>query len=159
MFVTMRKSIVGLRALAIGTVVGLASIMSITAISTPAHADEKEVAIAADKLNWALWGKGPAQIVVLWGDPKSGEYAALLKLPPGFTPGPHGHTAAYHGVNLKGTWTHIFGSDDVRSLPPGSYVRQPGKAEHNDACAGPEECIIFVHQHGPSDFIPPKSKN
>ena len=67
-------------------------------------------------------------MVVLWGDPKSGEYAVLLKLPPGFTPGPHSHTGAYHGVNLQGTWTHIFGDDDVRSLPPSSYVMQPAES-------------------------------
>ena len=157
MFAMIHRSITGIRVLAIGALIGISTITSVVAVSTSAIAAEKRVAVAADKLNWAQWGKGPAQIVVLWGDPKSGELAALLKLPPGFTPGPHGHTYAYHGVNLKGTWVHIFGSDDVRSLPAGSYVMQPGKDEHNDACAGPEECIIFIHQHGPSDFIPPKS--
>jgi len=93
---------------------------------------------------------------VLWGDPKGNDYAVLLRLPPGFTPGPHGHTAAYHGVSIQGTWTHVFGDDDIRSLPPASYVMQPGGAEHNDAYAGPEDCILFIHQHGAQDFIPPK---
>ncbi len=153
------KNTTGLRALAIGTVTSIFAIMSVVAVPTSANAAGKNVAVAADKLNWAPWGKGPAQIVVLWGDPKSGEYAALLKLPPGFTPGPHAHSEAYHGVNLQGTWVHIFGNDDVRSLPAGSYVMQPGKAFHNDACAGPDECILFIHQHGPSDFIPPKGSD
>ena len=156
MFAMKHKFITGLRAVSIGAVIGISTTVSVTAISTSAIAGGDNVAVAADKLNWALWGKGPAQIVVLWGDPKSGEFGALLKLPPGFTPGLHAHTESYHGINLKGTWVHILGNGDVKSLPPGSYVKQPGKGFHNDACAGPDECIIFIHQHGPSDFIPPK---
>ena len=35
------------------------------------------------------------------------------------------------------------------------YVMQPAKGLHNDACAGPEECILFIRMTGPFDFIPP----
>ncbi len=150
------KSIIGLRELVFGAVIGAFAITAVTAISTSANAGENDIAVPAGKLNWAPFGETSAQMVVLWGDPASSEYAVLLKLPPGFTPGPHSHTFAYHGVNLQGTWTHIFGDDDVRSLPPASYVMQPGGELHNDACAGPDECILFIHQHGPQDFIPPK---
>ena len=148
--------VLGLKGIVFGAAIGAFSITAITTNSTSVNAGENDIAVSAGNLNWAPFGEGPAQMVVLWGDPKSGEYAVLLKLPPGFTPGPHSHTGAYHGVNLQGTWTHIFGDDDVRSLPPSSYVMQPGGDLHNDACAGPEECIIFVHQHAPQDFIPPK---
>ena len=98
--------------------IGAFAITAVTAISTSANAGENDIAVPAGKLNWAPFGETSAQMVVLWGDPASSEYAVLLKLPPGFTPGPHSHTFAYHGVNLQGTWTHIFGDDDVRSLPP-----------------------------------------
>ncbi|MCZ6844621.1 MAG: cupin domain-containing protein [Alphaproteobacteria bacterium] len=158
----MRKSVAmnhrfifGLRGIVFGAVISAFAITAVTAISTSAKAGENDIAVPADKLNWALFGEGPAQMAVLWGDPASDEYAVLLKLPPGFTPGPHSHTFAYHGVNLQGTWTHIFGNDDVRSVPAGSYVMQAGGELHNDACAGPDECILFIHQHGPQDFIPP----
>ncbi len=114
-------------------------------------------AVAVDKLNWVPFGDTPAQLAVLWGDLESDEYAMFLKLPPGFTPGPHSHTATYHGVTVQGVWTHIFGDDDVRSLPTGSYAMQPGKELHNDACAGPDECILFIHQHEAFDFIAPES--
>ncbi len=147
-------SIVSLRTLVSGSVIGLAAILSVTAVSTSASADSHEVAMASDQLAWAPFGEGPVQIVVLWGDPASDEWAALLKLPAGFTPGPHSHTADYHGINTQGTWVHIFGDSDVRSLPQGSYVMQPGGGLHNDACAGPDDCIIFIHQHAPLDFIP-----
>ena len=150
------KVIFGLREIVFGALIGAFAFASVAAISTSAKAGENDIAVSAGNLKWVPFGETSAQLAVLWGDPASGEYAVLLKLPPGFTPGPHSHTFAYHGVNLQGTWTHIFGNDDVRSLPAGSYVMQPGKELHNDACAGPDECIIFIHQHGPQDFIPPK---
>ncbi len=151
-----RKFNFGLRGIVFGAVIGAFAITAVTAISTSANAGENDIAVQAGELNWVPFGDSPAKMVVLWGDPASGEYAVLLKLPPGFTPGPHSHTADYHGVNLQGTWTHIFGNDDVRSLPPASYVMQPGGEDHNDACAGPEDCILFIHQHAPQDYIPAK---
>ena len=51
----------------------------------------------------------------------------------------------YHGVAVQGTWVKTFGEDDTRTLPPGSYVLQPGEKWHRDGCAGPDDCIIFVH--------------
>ncbi len=151
------KYIINLRKIAFAIVIGVFAITSGAALSTSANADGHEIGVPADKLNWVPFGGGPAQMAVLWENKNGGEYAMLLKLPPGWTPGPHSHSADYHGVSLQGTWVHIFGDDDVRSLQPGSYVMQPGEELHNELCAGPEECIIFVHQHGPSDFIPPKS--
>ncbi len=148
------KSIIGLRELVFGTLISVLAIPAFTALSTSAHAGDKDIAVAVDELNWVPFGDTPAQLAVLWGDLESDDWAMLLKLPPGFTPGPHSHTGDYHGVNLQGTWTHIFGDDDVRSLLPGSYVMQPGKELHNDACAGPDECLLFIHQHAPMDFIP-----
>ncbi len=142
------------RALVSVAAIGLAAILSVTAVSTSASADSHEVAMASAQLAWAPLGEGPVQMAVLWGDPTGDDWAALLKLPAGFTPGPHSHTGAYHGINTQGTWVHIFGDSDVRSLPQGSYVMQPAGGLHNDACAGPDDCIIFLHQHAPMDFIP-----
>ena len=150
------KSKFGLKEFVFGAVIGVFAITAVAAISTSANAGEKDIGMTSDQLTWVPFGETPVKMAVLWGDPKSGEYAVLLKLPPGFTPGPHSHTADYHGVNLQGTWTHIFCSDDVRSLPAPSYVMQAGGELHNDACAGPDECIIFIHQHAAMDFIPPK---
>lgn len=128
---------------------------------TLATADGHAMAWSSDTADWAPLGEGPLEIKVLWGDPSDPEgtdFGALLKLPFGFTPGPHSHNAAYHGINVAGVWTHVFGDADVRSLPQGSYVNQPAGAEHNDACASADGCIIFIHQHGPMSFIPRESE-
>jgi hypothetical protein len=101
----------------------------------------------------------PLQMVKLWGDRSKGEYAMLLKLPPGSEAGMHAHTQDYHAVLVQGSWVHTNEGDTTapKELAPGSYVFQPGKAMHNDACKSKTDCIIFVHQHGKGDFIPGKA--
>jgi hypothetical protein len=57
-------------------------------------------------------------------------------------------------MNLTGTWRHSFDGVAEKTMPPGSYVFQPGMGMHGDSCVGPEDCILFVHQHVKGDFIP-----
>ena len=110
---------------------------------------------AADEMEWQELAPGsPLKLVVLWGDRSKGEYAMLLKLPAGFVAPIHAHTGDYHGVNLTGTWRHSFDGGEERALPAGSYVFQPGMGWHGDACVGPDDCILFIHQHAKADFIP-----
>jgi hypothetical protein len=110
----------------------------------------------ADALKWELYAPGnPLQVSVLWGDrDKAGDYGMLLKMPAGFEAGRHSHSRDYHGVTVQGIWIHTSDGAKPRDLPPGSSVFQPGKQVHNDICKGPAECIILIHQQGPSDFIP-----
>ena len=62
-------------------------------------------------------------------------------------------TSDYHTVNLTGTWKHIFlETGEVRELPPGSYVFQPGGEMHGDAFIGPEDCVIMLQQRLPPIF-------
>jgi quercetin dioxygenase-like cupin family protein len=110
---------------------------------------------SATEMEWQQLAPGsPLKIVTLWGDRSKGEYGELLKFPAGFVAPIHAHTDDYHGINLTGTWRHSFEGGEERELPPGSYVFQPGKAMHGDACVGSEDCIVFIHQHGKADFIP-----
>jgi hypothetical protein len=110
---------------------------------------------AVDELDWREMAPGsPLKMVILWGDRSKGEYAMLLKMPAGFVAPVHAHSGDYHGMNLTGTWKHAFDGGEERALPPGSYVFQPGMGMHGDACVGPEDCILFVHQYVKGDFIP-----
>ena len=96
----------------------------------------------------------PVSVMPLWGDASTGEHGRLLKLPAGFVAPDYAHTGDYHGINLTGTWRHSFDGGEERELPPGSYVFQPGMAIHGDACVGPEDCVLVLHQHEKADFIP-----
>ena len=80
----------------------------------------------------------------------------FLKLPAGSEGGLHAHTGDYHGINVQGTWVRTIEGDPVeKELPPGSYVFQPGGQFHNDRCAGPEDCVLFIHQNTMGDLLTP----
>jgi quercetin dioxygenase-like cupin family protein len=151
-----KTPMIGLGALAFVAAVGLATTPMLATESGGADAAAKmKQGKSATEMEWQLFGEGPATLTVLWGDMSSGgEFAMLVKLPPGFEAPPHTHSNDYNGVNLAGTWIHTYGTDDTKVLPPGSYVHQPGGQVHSDKCAGPGECIFLIHQHAAFDFAP-----
>jgi hypothetical protein len=121
---------------------------------------KKGMIMAHGELKWEPMAPGvPLQIATLWGDRAKGESGVLLKMPGGFESGMHGHTGDYHAVLVSGTWIHTEEgqTEAAKELPPGSYVMQPGKKMHNDACKAGADCIIFVHQKVKADFIPGKA--
>lgn len=130
-------------------------LMSVFGSVNAAENDKAGIMIPANAMEWKeLNPAWPVTMVPLWGDRSKGEYAMLLKLPAGFVAPIHAHTGDYYGVNLTGTWRHSFEGGEEKDLPPGSYVFQPGLGFHGDACVGPEDCVLFLHQHVKGDFIP-----
>ena len=128
--------------------------LGLYAVAGVGHATEG-IMLAPDQMDWKEVRPGlPIQRVILWGDRDKGEYAMLLKVPPGTVAPIHAHTGDYHGLCLKGTWGHSFEDGKERHLPPASYVLQPGLGMHGDACIGTEECIFFIHQYVKGDYIP-----
>jgi quercetin dioxygenase-like cupin family protein len=122
------------------------------------------VMLAADEIKWEPYDpktpENPLKVAILWGDRfKSKDFAMLLKVPGGAPANWHSHSVDYHAVNVAGTWQHALADGKMKDLPPGSYVFQPGKQLHGDACKAGTDCIIFAHQHGKNDYIPGKDPN
>ena len=119
---------------------------------------KQEITVPAADLKWeALVPGSPVKMSVLWGDHKKGPFGMLLKQPGGgFEAGMHAHASDYHGVLVQGTWIHTVEGDSSapKELAAGSYVMQPAQQFHNDKCKGSEDCIVYLHQLGNSDFIP-----
>ena len=119
----------------------------------------KPVMTPVGSVKWEPYAPGnPLQVATLWGDRTKGpQYGMLLKIPAGFDSGPHSHTNAYHALGIQGLWSHSnVGDKAMTDLPVGSFVFQPGKTVHTDVCKSKTDCIVFVHQHGPGDFLPAK---
>lgn len=99
------------------------------------------------------------QIAVLWGDPRTGPSAMMLKLVKGDLP-MHVHSHDYHLVVVRGTMKHWDVDDadaSARPLGPGSYWFQPGRRAHRDACLS-DECLIYLNWAGPRDGYRPPPK-
>lgn len=136
------------------------AVLALSTLSPVVSAADKTKAVshmtATPDLKWEPYAPGsPLSVAPLWGDRNApGDHAMYLKLPAGFHAGFHSHTLAYHALNIQGTWVHTEDTGRVVELPPQSYVFQLGKADHDDACKGPEDCILFIFQKGKGDFIP-----
>jgi hypothetical protein len=105
-------------------------------------------------------GKGP-QFTVVFGDPAKGPVGVILKVPPGFRPGPHTHTSDDYAVIIQGN-VHNFKSttkDEKNTGPamtPGGSWFQPGGAAHDNECekTSKDGCMMFVYMEKGFDFKP-----
>lgn len=100
-------------------------------------------------------GKGP-QIAIMFGAfAKKAPVGFLFKVPPGFRPGPHTHTADYYSVVIQGT-VHDFapGADEGAGMAAGGHWFQAGKAAHDNHCASAVPCVIFIYSPEGYDYLP-----
>lgn len=145
----MRNKVVGGLVIACVAVTMAAAARGASAQEPPAAA----IHLSAKELPWApLTPDSGLQSVRLWGDgskPDEDGYGMLLMVPAGAEAGVHAHRDHRHVINMRGTLVRIVEGDAAPiELPPGSYVYQPGGQFHNERCKGPEDCVLFIHQHG-----------
>ena len=80
------------------------------------------------------WVESPAlkglMIAVLWGDPKTGAYGALKKLPAGTEIAWHTHTSEQKVVMVSGVIHLEVEGGTAQDMGPGSYMFTPGGAKH-----------------------------
>ncbi|MBX2838311.1 MAG: cupin domain-containing protein [Gammaproteobacteria bacterium] len=95
-------------------------------------------------------------MATLWGDPNSGPFGGLFRVPPGFESPMHVHSRGERIVQIKGTSIH-WGLDgdrqSARVLKPGDYFQMPGGVPHVSATAD-EESIEFITMDGAFDYAP-----
>ena len=128
--------------------------------ATAQEAPETAVHLSADALEWGpLAPDVPLRRVSLWDErshPEGDGRGMLLLVPAGLESGMRAQTRPFHGVTIQGTLVRtVEGDAEEKELPPGSYVFQPAGQFHKGRCLGPEDCVIFIHQHGRGDMLRP----
>ena len=115
--------------------------------------------VTPDQIAWKDVPNGRGvQFAVVSGDPaKPGIYVVRAKFPPGIMSSPHFHDEDRFVVVVKGTWYTGVDADwdpaKTIGLPPGSFMKHPGKAVHFDG-AKDEEVIVQIIGIGPSRTTP-----
>jgi quercetin dioxygenase-like cupin family protein len=97
---------------------------------------------------------GPT-LAALWGDPTSGPYGALLRVPAGFESPMHRHTSDERVIVIDGASIHWVEGDDRRTAPimrSGDYLLMPAGVNHVSAATADGECLEFITQDGKFDF-------
>ncbi len=90
---------------------------------------------------------------LLWGDPKTGPYAAFNKWAAGTSVGLHTHTADVKAVMVSGTFLIATEGQPEKEISAGSYVFLPGGTRHTTVCKAGADCVYFAEQPGPGDTV------
>ncbi len=121
------------------------------------------VELSPDDYDWVRQPHG-AEMALVWGDPKTGPSAFMVRYPPFWTKPKnlppnvpvklHMHTHGYHNVILSGGgkhWHEGQTEDDVPFLGAGSYFYQPGGQYHSETFNTEEPTILYAYFEGPRD--------
>ena len=116
------------------------------------------VTVALERQSWFPLdpgNPGGVQMVTLWGDPASGPFGALLKVPSGFVSPMHHHANDERVVVLKGAsvhWTEDGSRETAPRMTTGDAMLMPAGVNHVSAATDEEDCLEFVTMEGRFDF-------
>jgi quercetin dioxygenase-like cupin family protein len=87
----------------------------------------------------------------LSGDPETGAFNAIVKIPAGMKIPLHTHSAHFNGVTLTDGIVHASQTGADKPLPKGSAWSQPANEAHIDECHSDTDCILLVFFDGAID--------
>ena len=113
-------------------------------------------ALPVDALDWATTPEGVA-FAPINGDRFIQEYMAMVALPHGLISPAHTKSADMFGIVISGAMTHVPADADPTKgalLTAGAYYHIPAGLPHVSSCLSAEDCVAFLYQPGPFDFLP-----
>lgn len=129
--------------------------------ATPAVADESSgqapVMVSFADLKWTALPERPGmQFSVLSGDPKTGAYTQMRKVPAGTDNPLHTHSSELKNVIISGVWYTGAGTDaaSAKDFGPGSIVLMPANWVHVSGCRAGSDCVFYQEGKGKFDFKP-----
>jgi hypothetical protein len=99
------------------------------------------------------------QFAVLSGDPKTGEYTQIRKVPAGTDNPLHSHSSELKNVIISGVWYTGPDAASARDFGPGSVVMMPANWLHVSGCRPGNDCVFYQEGKGKFDFVPAARAN
>jgi hypothetical protein len=93
------------------------------------------------------------QFAVLSGDPKTGEYTQIRKVPAGTDNPLHSHSSELKNVIISGVWYTGPDAASARDFGPGSVVMMPANWLHVSGCRPGNDCVFYQEGKGKFDFV------
>ncbi|CTQ54002.1 Cupin domain protein [Roseibium album] len=132
--------------------------IAVLSLSSPVIAQTAETIelTTSPELKWETTPEGVA-FAPLEGSRFEESYMAMVRLPAGLVSPVHVKSAAMYGLIVSGEMVHlaqaeIGGAETV--LKPGDYYKIPAGSPHMSKCVSDAECVTFLYQDGPFDFLP-----
>ena len=94
------------------------------------------------------------QFAVLSGDPKTGAYTQIRKVPAGTDNPLHSHSSELTNVIIGGVWYTGPNSTSAKDFGPGSVITMPADWVHVSGCRPGSECVFYQQGKGKFDFKP-----
>ena len=94
------------------------------------------------------------QFAVLSGDPNTGAYTQIRKVPAGTDNPLHSHSSEITNVIIRGIWYTGSNSNSAKDFGPGSVVTMPADWVHVSGCRPGTECVLYQQGKGKFDFKP-----
>jgi hypothetical protein len=94
------------------------------------------------------------QFAILSGDPKTGPYTQMRKVPAGTDNGLHSHSSEIKNVIISGVWYTGPDAASAKDFGPGSVVVMPGDWMHVSGCRTGTDCVFYQEGKGKFDFKP-----
>jgi quercetin dioxygenase-like cupin family protein len=119
----------------------------------PAAPAKAPIMQSFDDLEWSALPERPGmQFSVLSGDPKTGPYTQVRKVPAGSSNALHSHSSDITNVIISGTWYTGVDDASARDFGPGSVVFMPGNWKHVSGCRPGRECVFYQDGKGKFDY-------
>ncbi|WP_422376090.1 cupin domain-containing protein [Roseibium sp.] len=128
------------------------------ALAGPVNADTAvEIRLMPQpSLTWETTPEGVA-FAALKGNRFEESYMAMVRLPAGLVSPVHVKTAGMYGLVVSGEMVHMPSSQDTapaKVLKAGDYYEIPAGLAHLSKCVSKTDCVTFLYQDGPFDFLP-----
>jgi hypothetical protein len=94
------------------------------------------------------------QFAVLSGDPRTGAYTQMRKVPRSTDNGLHAHTNELKNIIISGVWYTGPDAASARDFGPGSIVVMPADWVHVSGCRSGSDCVFYQEGKGRFDFKP-----
>ena len=94
------------------------------------------------------------QFAVLSGDPTTGEYTQMRKVPAGTDNPLHAHSSELKNVIISGVWYTGANAASARDFGAGSVVMMPANWVHVSGCRAGADCVFYQDGRGRFDFKP-----
>lgn len=118
------------------------------------------IMVSFAELKWTeLPERKGMQFSVLSGNPKTGAYTEIRKVPAGTDNPLHSHSSEIKNVIITGVWYTGADTASVKDFGPGSIVVMPGNWLHVSGCRSGSDCVLYQEGKGKFDFVPAAAAN
>ena len=128
------------------------------AIEPSAKGGKEGMMLSFNELNWTeLPERKGMQFALISGDPKTGPYTQMRRVPAGTDNPLHAHSSDLINVIISGVWYTGANMESAKDFGPGSVINMPSDWVHVSGCRAGKECVFYQEGKGKFDFKPASS--